>query len=74
MAERFDKLESKGDGPYIKSVDGFVICITGLNEETSEEDLVDTFADYGEIKNCVLNLDRKTGYAKGYALIEYSTA
>jgi RNA-binding protein 8A len=47
--------------------------VPALARRTQEEDVAEAFADHGDVKNVYLNLDRQTGYVKGYALIEYAT-
>lgn len=47
--------------------------MTGLHEEVDEDDITTKFSDYGPIKNLHCNMDRQTGFYKGYALVEFES-
>ncbi|MBW4549623.1 MAG: RNA-binding protein [Aphanocapsa sp. GSE-SYN-MK-11-07L] len=49
------------------------IYVGNLSFQVTEDDLTQTFAEYGKVKRVQLPTDRETGRLRGFAFVEMST-
>ena len=63
---------TRGGAKPAKSVEGWIIFVSGLHQEAGEDDVLDKFSDFGSVKNVRVELEKRTGFARGYALVEFA--
>lgn len=49
---------------HLLAVEGYIIFVRNIHDESNEEDVLDLFSDAGKVTQLKMPLDRRTGYIK----------
>jgi len=63
-----------GDAGHEKGNEDRKIFVGGLSYETTNEDLVAYFGQWGEVKQAQVKFDQLTGRSRGFAFVEFANA
>ena len=54
---------------FFPAIEGYIVFVSNVHEEAQEDDILDKFSEFGDVKNIHVNLDRRTGFVKVYKYI-----
>jgi hypothetical protein len=71
--EALTTLPGQVPGEPARSIEGWVLLVSGLSPETREEDVANLLAPFGEIRRIVMNLGALTSCCVGHCFVEFAT-
>ena len=54
-----------------ESADGWVVVVNGIGDSVVEEELMDKFSEFGEVKSIVFPISKRSAQSYGYAFIQF---
>ncbi len=71
--EALTTLPDQNAGDPARSIEGWVLLVSGLSKETREEDLLNLLAPLGVVRKLTMNLSTLTSCCVGHCFVEFAT-